>query len=224
MSNSLLFGYYAISPRNLWDHGNDPYFHSKPFSWGICRPNNRSKVKHGTRLFFYTFKESARDYFLTGMMKVERTLSQPEAANDPKLYCGKEMNTCPFKIKPLESLRCPSKEELTRVETENSKTINHRDCRCNIIVNPSGEYKSFCDGGRHLHVFRKYVDHKIYFVSTVADSVATKNQIRLLDFLKTTTRFWNHSKFYGYELNDSLARRLEDVLRDNEYGRKKTNA
>lgn len=220
MTNSLLFGYYAISPKILWAFGNDPYFHSKPFSWGICRPNNRTKVEKGTRLFFYSFKESANDYFLTGMMKVDRILTQVEAANDPALYCGNEFDTCPYKITPLESLRCPSKEELSRVDTQNSITIKRRDCRCNIIVNPQGEYKSFCDGGRHLHVFRKYVDHRIYFVSTVEDSIATKQAIRLLDFLDPRTEFWKHSKFYGYELPNSLANKLERVLRTNAESRK----
>ena len=217
MNDSLLFGYYAISSKSLWDFGNDPYFHSKPFSWGICRPNNRTKVKKGTRLFFYTFKESTGDYFLTGMMKVERMLSQVEAANDPKLYCGKDFQTCQFKITPLESIRCPSKEDLSRLDNQNSITIKHRDCRCNIIVNALGEYKAFCDGARHLHVFRKYVDDKIYFVSTVKDSVTTKQPIRLLDLLDHKTRFWNHSKFYGYELEGHLANRLERILRENEY-------
>lgn len=104
--NNTLFGYHAISQDNLWDFGNDPYFHSKPFSWGICRPNNRSKVRKGTKLFFYTFKEPAGDYYLTDMMKVKDILTQIEAARTPELYCNKEKDTCPYKIKPIIISKC----------------------------------------------------------------------------------------------------------------------
>ena len=217
MAESLLFGYHAIGPKNLWDFGNDPFFHAKPFSWGICRPNTRTKVEKDTRLFFYTFKQSTKDYFLTGMMKVDQILTQAEAAGSQELYCGKDFNSCPFKIKPQEGVHCSSKEDPVRINNQNNIIIRRRDCRCNIIIDPLGKYKDFCDGGNHIHVFHKYVDKKIYFVSTLEDSVATKTSIRLLDFLDSKTRFWNHGKFYGYELNTPLSRKFENVLRKNEF-------
>lgn len=214
MSKYLLFGYSTINQKNIWDFGNDPYYYSKPFTWGICIPKNRIKVEIGTRIFFYTFKKNAGDYYLTGMMKVRKMLTQVEAANDPSLYCGKEKVDCPFKIKPLESISCPSICKLEEVENKNESIIAKRDCRCNIIVTPNGDYKEFCDGGNHLHIFRKYLHSKIYFVSTTKDSIATKKKIPLLNYIKYSSKFWNHSRFYGYELKRKEADLLEGILRE----------
>lgn len=217
MALNLLFGYHAIGSSHLWDFGNDPYFYSKPFSWGICRPNSRSKVGINSKIFFYTFKCSTGDYYLTGMMKVENILTQIEAANDSILYCGRERDTCPYKIKPIHSLTSSDLKDGEKTELLNALAIKKRDCRCNIIVNKSGEYKEFCDGGNHLHIYLKYLKKKIYFVSTVNESISTKDRIRLLDYISPDTKFWNFGRRYGYALSENLTKKFENILRAKEY-------
>ncbi len=216
MSNTLLFVYPAISSEDLWNLGNDLYFHSKPFSWVIWKRKIFERVKIGARLFFCTSEESAGGFFLTGMIKVDRIVTQVQAANDPGLYCGKEIESCPFKIKPLQGLDCLSKEERARFENEKSITIKERNCRSNIIVNPNGEYKEFCDGGEHLGALRKYSYVRMYVISTVEDSIATKRVIPLSAYLSPATGFGYQGKFYGYKLTAPLANSLEDVLRKSE--------
>ena len=217
MGNNLLFGYYSIGQNNIWDFGNDPYFHSKPFSWGICRPNNRSKVEYGTKIFFYTFKESAGDYYLTGMMKVDRILTQIEASNDVQLYCGKEKDKCPYQLKDAQSINCFRIGSIEKRGQRNAIAIKNRDCRCNIIVNKNGDYKKFCDGGNHMTIYQKYLNKKIYFVSTVAESIATKNKIRILDYISGSTKFWQFGRYFGYELSDNLSNKFENILSANEF-------
>jgi hypothetical protein len=216
MAKNLLFGHYAISKNNLWDLGNDPFYHKKPFSWGICRPKNRIYIDKGTRIFFHNFKDKIGDYFLTGMMKVDRIYTQIEAANS-ELHCGKKIDTCTFKIKPTGSLKCPSRDAIEYNEKVNKGIIIRRNCRCNIVVDNEGNYKSFCDGFNHIHIYLKYLNSKIYFVSTNEHSIATKNKIRILNFIAEDTKFWNYSRFYGYEIDDELANKFEKELKQNQY-------
>lgn len=202
-----LFCYKAISKENLWDVGNDPYFHSKPFSWGICRPNIRGSIEEDTRLFFYTTKGSAGDYYLTGMMKVEKKLTQEQAANESDLYCGHDAKTCPYQSNP-KTVNCSSSDCSSEYASGDM-----RKCRCNIIVDREGKYKEFCDGDKHEAIVKEYRDKEIYFVSTVKDSVATKKPIRLLDYLDSKTEFWKYARFYGFELGNDIADKFEQVLR-----------
>lgn len=78
------------SPTSTAWRDNDPHFWSDPPTWGICRPDLRSKVNPGDYVFFVLPKKCRLPQMIFGYMKIDRIVSHLNAHNDTTLV-GKQM-------------------------------------------------------------------------------------------------------------------------------------
>lgn len=71
---------YLTDRDDLLDVGDDPCFLPPVPTWGICRPDVRSRLEPGHAVFFVAYHRPSRSYFARGLLVVAETISHVEAA------------------------------------------------------------------------------------------------------------------------------------------------
>jgi len=72
---------YLTDADDLTDVGDDPSFKSPFPTWGICRPDLRSRLEVGDSLFFVAYHRPSRKYYARGLLVVGELITHTDAAS-----------------------------------------------------------------------------------------------------------------------------------------------
>ncbi len=71
---------YLTDHEDLHDVGDDPCFSPPAPSWGICRPDVRSRLEVDQSVLFVAFHRPTKTYYARAILRVSEIISHVEAA------------------------------------------------------------------------------------------------------------------------------------------------
>lgn len=78
---------YLTDDDDLADLGDDPCFNMPAPTWGICRPDLRSRLQPGQVVVFIAYHRPTKTYFARRLFKVSQLIAHTEA---PRRFPGRQ--------------------------------------------------------------------------------------------------------------------------------------